>query len=343
MFSLVGTLPLTIPAGASGALPLRFAPSASGPFSAHATIGFDLANPLVVPLTGSGATPLLPGGIDTPDTLDFGTVTAAATRTLAIGNDGAGPLTVTAAALDTGSRYALTPAALARFQLRIAPGAAEAIQVECSPLAGDSGQTLRDRLRLTTDDPDEPLSSVALAAKVAAPADPAAATALALTLTPDPIGAADCAAVSGRVQFGPDSRSADRFTLVLRDEQGGEFRSVAQAAGAGTSSLVVAGLDACALADGAIEPRLEVLRNGTDPLPVFVGSVAVKNAGPLAAPVLADTATVVTLDDLIRLCGSARSQTLIDIKGGARTVALQLGAGETSFCLDVPLRPNTEP
>ena len=342
-FTVAGALPLTIPAGASGSLPISFSPDQARSFSGLATLAFDTADPLDVPLSGVGEAPAEAGAVFTVDTLDFGTVPApgAATGNLSIDNIGNGPLTVSAAAITDATAFALAPDVVDRLPLRIPPGGAEPISVELSTDAADAGGGLSGKLALTTDDPDHPTRTVLLTATAVTPPDPRASTVLDVQVDPASIGAADCSSVNAELLFGPDSTSSDRAVLYLRDEQGAMLSSAEVAASAGSGSVQVPAVDVCALADGAIEPVVAVASGG-EQLPNFTGAPAVKNAGPLAAPVLDDTETLVTLEREIRLCGRARSQTLVDIKGGARSVSVELGAGETDFCLDVPLRPNAE-
>jgi len=344
-FQVFPPLSFTIPAGGAGqAISARFSPDTEGPFTGTVTVLSD-GGSAGVALSGSGEIGFEPGDIAVVTALALGAVAEGETveKGLAIGNEGAGLLAVTTATTSDPA-FAVEPTPGDSLPFVLNPGEVRTLQVALTPPAGSGGDSLTTDLSIGSDDPDEDPLLVALSGDVI-PAGVSALETLPVVSTrvrdpDDLITAESCASVGGQVLFTPAAAEGDSFAVTLTDSAGNETASPASAVPGGGGATDFGPIDACALRDGVVTPRVAYYRNG-EPLGKYAGSTAVKHTGTLPAPLL-DPVDPVTVFGVIEVCGSARQQTGVYIQGGASTVSARLGVGETAFCLDVPLRRNTE-
>jgi hypothetical protein len=175
---------------------------------------------------------------------------------------------------------------------------------------------------------------------VAAADDPANNTLLAAQVNSNLITAVTCSNVSGEVQFSSDSSSVDNFKIILSHQNGETVESTFFSAIDGAGVAAFSGIDACGLPDGVIEV-LAVLDKAGVILPAFTGTPAVKNTRLLEPPVLG-VVPAFTLSSSVEICGTSRADTTVRIEGGSSVVSVKLDSATTDFCLNVPLRRNTQ-
>jgi hypothetical protein len=156
-------VPFTVPPGGAVDVPVDYAPSGAGSDSASLRIKSNDPDEqsVTVALSGSGQTAAGDPDIDvSPLTLDFGTVSVGSTasRTTTIQNVGGQDLTVTALSLGGSADFALGAGAPS-VPFTVAGGGSVNVPVDYAPSGEgpDSGT-----LEIASDDPDEPLTLVAL-------------------------------------------------------------------------------------------------------------------------------------------------------------------------------------
>jgi hypothetical protein len=154
--------PITVAAGTSANVVIRYTPSVDGDDSATLSIGSNDSNEASVSVTlhGTGTPPANVCDINvTPLSRNFGSVVVGQTATLAvsIGNTGTGPCSVSALAV-TPAEFALHTSVPAR-PFTVQPSAAVQVQLNYAPVnqGADTGS-----LQVTSDDPDEGTVTVAL-------------------------------------------------------------------------------------------------------------------------------------------------------------------------------------
>ncbi|MCK4622077.1 MAG: Ig-like domain-containing protein [Desulfuromonadales bacterium] len=291
--------------------------------------------------------------ISAPNSLEFGSVEEqiAVEKEITIKNVGTGPLTVSGATTDDPSFEIVTLTGDVIVQpFTLAPNETRNLRLQFTPPAGTGGKSIIGHLNIASHDPDESVFTVTLSGNVVPPLPTLKDNPILgarVVFDPDPvkpvfdrIDADTCSNVNGEVQFGGSSSGADDFRVILTDQSGQSATSEAFAATAGAGLATFSGIDACALADGVITVEVVLTQDGID-LPPFTGTPAVKNTSSLPAPIL-DPLPPVTVFPTIEVCGSSRENTTVRIEGGARTVSISLDGSTTRFCLDVPLRLNTQ-
>lgn len=344
-FQLYPPLSFTVPPGATRqAVSVGLSPEAAGSYTGIVTVLSDGGTSDVM-LSGTGEQSLEPGDIQAVTALDFGTVFEGVSvkGTLTVGNEGAGLLTISGARTDDPA-FSVEPEPGNLLPFALLPEEHRAFRVALTPPPGTGGKTLTGRLSIQSDDPDQNPFSVALQGDVipleyAAPQNLPVLSAR-VRNPDDQITAASCANVTGEVLLTADVESGDSFTLTLVDGTGAGVTSAPEPAPLGGGLAGFGPVYACGLSDGVATLKLTYHRVG-EPLGTFTGHPAVKSTSTLLPPVL-DPLSPVTLHSLIQVCGSSRQQTTVTIAGGASTVSTTLSLGQTRFCLDVPLRQNTE-
>ena len=329
------------------AVSVGFAPGAEGDFTGTITLLSNTGSPVAVTVTGRGVAAVEPGRIQTFAGIDFGTVEegSAIDKVLTVTNTGAGPLSVSALSVDNGL-FSAAPALGESLPFNLKPGEARNLVVRFAPPLGTAaGTSALGTLRIDSDDAVEPVRTVALVGKVGAATpdlqdNPVLGARVGTAGSFDVITASTCAGVGGEVSFGAGASGADTFVVTLVDQGGVRAASAVYPATDGAGTVAFDGIDACGLADGVIAVEVTLTRDGTD-LPAMPGTPAVKNTTPLTAPVL-DPLPMITAQDSVQVCGSARENTTVRISGGARVVSTALDAGTSTFCLDVPLRYNQQ-
>ncbi|MDH3387882.1 MAG: choice-of-anchor D domain-containing protein, partial [Gammaproteobacteria bacterium] len=316
---------------------IDFSPAAEGIFNGTITINSNADNidPALVAVTGRGVLPppAAEPDIDSATSLLFGAVPEGASveQQLTISNLGDAPLNVSDVTSDN-SDFAVAPLPGQNIPFTLDPGGSQNVAVTFTAPAGSAGTTITGELSINSDDPDESPRTVSLAANVIP----------VVTLVNIPIlgasvdgviGAGNCANVSGSVQFG--DTNVFLFSVTLTD-QGGASATSSLFSSASGAAVAFSGIDACALDDGILQ--LSVSLGSFAP---FVGTPAIKNTSLLPPPVL-DPVAAASVAQSIQICGTSRESTTVKIEGGASTVSTQVAAGDTAFCLDVPLRRNTE-
>ncbi|MEM6639956.1 MAG: Ig-like domain-containing protein [Pseudomonadota bacterium] len=279
--------------------------------------------------------------ISVASALDFGNLAelASATRGLIVSNTGNAPLTISS--LSTSDSSANAAPLIGDLPLVINAGGSRTVQVTIQPPSGTEGTLYNQTLTIISDDPAQGSRAVSLTANVSA-AQPAVDLPIVSTsITGNSIDAANCASIDATVSFSEESTSSDTVRVSLTDQAGTELSSASASAPEGPGSVPVTISGACALIDGVIEVRAILDRPARIELPAYFGSLAVKNTSPLAPPVL-DPVEPVSLLPTVEVCGTSRANTTVKISGGTSVVAATLDALTASFCLDVPLRPNTQ-
>ena len=348
VFSIFPPTSFTIePAGPVRTVSVGFAPTAEGDVSGVISVISNAGDPVTIIVTGRGVLALEPGDIDTFDSLEFGAVVEESfvEQSLTITNTGGGPLTVTGATTDN-AVFEVFPIPGDSLPLTIDPGASRNLPVRFTPPSGTAGTALSGTLTITSDDPDEGSKTVALSGSSIAPTVPVEKSpVLGARVYFDPdvfdvINASTCSDVGGQVQFGVEATSADSFYVTLTDQRGETVTSSDFPAIDGPGTATFSGIVACGLADGLVNVEVGYRRSGTDLMPFF-GTPAVKYTGTLEPPVL-DHVPPMSYSPTIQVCGTSRENTTVQIEGGASVVSTTLDGSTTDFCLDVPLRPNTQ-
>ena len=321
--------------GPSRTVSIGFSPTASGEFSGLITIESNAGAPVIVNVSGIGVEPVEPGDITLPSSLEFGNVSESESvnKELTIKNDSLGPLMVSSGSLDQ-SAFALIPVAGKTLPFNLNPGESKNIVLSFTPPTGSGGTTISGNLTIESDDPDEGARNVLLSGNSVASVVIVNNPVLGATVD-GPISVGNCSFVSGVVQFGAESDGGS-FIVTLTDQQGNSASSSSYFAPTGAGNVSFGGIDACSLADGIITVSVEY--DGLDPV---YGTPTVKNTSTLAPPVL-DPLDPVTANPIITVCGTSQANTTVSIEGGARPVSISLDGITTAFCVDVPLKTNTQ-
>ncbi len=319
---------------------LGFSPTDAGNFAGTVTIVSNAGAPVSVDIIGQGVLPEPSevGDIDVNNSVDFGSVVelASVEQSITINNEGNGPLTINSATLDNDA-FELIALIGSELPFTLTPGESRNLALRFTPPAGSSGTTITASLTIDSDDPDsEATTIVSLSGNAIAPS-------FAQLINNPVLGAnvngvitsANCSDVSGLVQFGSDS-TGQLFQVMLTDQGGVVATSGSFNAPSGAGDVVFDGINACDLGDGVL--KLSVLYDALAP---FVATSAVKSTSTLPPPVL-DSVEPVSVLSTIEVCGSSRENTTVRIEGGASVVSIVLNASTTEFCLDVPLRTNTQ-
>ena len=348
LFEVFPPTAFTIEPGAPArTVSIGFTPLAEGDFASSISILSNAGNPAILNVSGKGMPELGPGDIQTRDSLEFGSVVEEIPieQYLTITNTGTGPLKISDASVDN-SVFAVMPIPGDSLPYVIAPETSWNLLVRFTPPSGSAGTSFSGLLTITSDDPDEGTRRVTLSGMAIAPD-------LSLVKSPvlgarvfiepdlfDLINSGSCANVSGQVEFGPDADSADTFQIILRDQTdttavSPQFQAID---GAGTAAF--SGIDGCGLTDGVIEVEVAYLR-GSAAMQPAIGTSAVKYTGTLDPPVV-NSVPPISFSSTIEVCGTSRASTTVRVEGGATAVSTILDGSSTNFCLNVPLRPNTE-
>lgn len=318
---------------------IGFSPLSEGDFAGLVTISSNAGPPVVVDVLGRGVLPEPDevGDIQVNNGIDFGGVVeeTAVEQTLTVSNTGTGPLTVDDATIDDVA-FELIVLPGEELPFTLTPGGSRNLTLRFTPPLGSGGSTITGNLTINSDDPDEAVSVVVLSGNSIAPAT--------VQLINNPvlgasvngiIDASNCSNISGSARFGADS-TAELFQVTLTDQGGVAVNSGFFNSPSGAGDVGFNGIDACGLGDGVLE--LAVTYGLLDPV---LGTPAVKNTSSLSPPVL-DPVEPVSVLSTIQVCGTSRESTTVRIEGGSRVVSTSLDASTTAFCLDVPLRSNTQ-
>jgi len=320
---------------------IGFSPTVAGDFNGTITFhsNADNEDPVVIAVTGRGVepTPDLEADIDVRDAMDFGAVIEgnSVEQLLTIQNLGDAPLTVTALSTD---EPAFVASALAgdSFPFTLGPGVSQNVSVVFTAPAGSAGSSVTGTLSIESNDPDESPKAVSLRADVI--------QVFAQLINNPILGASvdaiidnsNCSDVTGGVKFGDTANGADAFLVRLTDQSDASVSSGFFSSSNGAGIVAFSGIDACGLDDGILKLSVELA--SLDP---FIGDPAIKHTTTFPAPVL-DAVAPVSVLSTIEVCGTSRESTTVKIEGGASIVSETLDAATTNFCLNVPLRANTE-
>ena len=215
------------------------------------------------------------------------------------------------------------------------PGASQNLSVVFTAPFGAAGTSVNGILTILSNDPDESPTQVALTSDVSEVTPVLVNNPILGANVNGSIDNGNCSDVAGVVQFGA-SASVQSFNVTLTDQgsvvaSSGFFDSVAAG---GTVNF--SGINACGLGDGILQLKVNL---GT--LAPFIGTPAIKNTSLFPPPVLDPVAGASVFAE-VEVCGTSRASTTVKIQGGARTVSKQLDASTTNFCINVPLRLNTQ-
>ncbi len=309
-------------------------------------------DPLLVEVRGTGVqSPNLVPDISTLSDLEFGDVEEGVTveMSLPVTNLGDAPLNISAVSTDNPVFEVLTSIG-GQFPLIVDPNQSRNLVVRMITPVGSVGTVLTGLLTIESNDPDEGVTQVSLRGNgLLLPEEQHNNPVLGARVQfEDPSGqvihdlitAETCVSVGGEVEFNADANGTDSFYVVLTDQHGQPATSGLSIVSNAAGTVTFSGIDACALADGIIAVSIVVNQNGND-LPAVPGTPAAMNTSTFPAPVL-DPLPEVTLFSTIEVCGASRQSTTVRIEGGARIVSTQLDANTSRFCLDVPLRSNTQ-
>ena len=343
-FSVFPPTSFTIAPGGFRKVDVGFAPGSATPFSGTLTVTSNVTNQpvLVIPLNGTGIVPAGYPVLTISPSLEFGAVMEdhTAVKEVTVRNTGLGPLTLSQANI-SGSGYGWPVSGTPALPIVIPAGQSLNLPVAFTPGIRTGGTTIYGSLALSS---DGGATGVVLSGNAVTPYDLHTLSVMNARVKSgvlyDTITAEACSAVGGEVTFSNDSLSADTFKVTLTDQTGASVSSGVFNATSGAGNAIFSGLAACGLKDGTIGVTVMITRGGTAQGPM-TGTPAVKNTSILAAPVLNPLAPA-TVFSTIQVCGTAPSGTLVHIAGGAGSASKQLGASETAFCLNVPLRRNTE-
>jgi hypothetical protein len=293
-----------------------------------------------VSVSGRGIVPIGQTAISAPTTVEFGAVMEgqSATKDVTVCSTGTTPLSITQANLDN-SEFSWAPNGAPSLPLSLAGGECHNLPIAFTPGMGSGGSTREGNLTISSDAGN---AGVRLSGSAVTPVDFQTLSVLDARVINgavyDQIDETTCSTVEGEVRFGEGSRSSDSFVVTLTDQTGISVSSSPFEATQGAGTAIFSGIDACELKDGMVTVTVSL---GDDDQNRMTGTPAAKNTSDLAAPIL-DPIDPATVFSTIKVCGEAPANTLVQINGGSGTVDLQLTNGQTGFCLDVPLRPNTE-
>ncbi len=340
-FGVFPPLSFTVAPGASRQVNVGFAPTATGSAGGVITISSNATNrnPVTINVSGNGIAPVGTPAINAPTAMEFGQVIEGqnSNKTVTVSNTGAAPLILRQANI-TGSGFSWPVNATPALPQTIAVGQSVNLPLVFGPSSGSGGKTLTGALVLASDGGSATvaLSGNAVTPLILPPSQTVLGTLDKNGASKEPITSNNCESVAGKVQFGSGSQSSDTFIVTLSDQGGATVSSASFNATQGAGTAPFDGIAACNLKDGTI--GLAVAVNNLSPA---TGTPLAKNSSSLAAPILApvDPATVFSA---IPVCGTAPAGTIVQIAGGSGAAAKQLGAAETDFCINVPLRLNTE-
>jgi hypothetical protein len=336
---------ITIEPGKSDTVTIGFSPTVEGIFGGTVTFSSNAGNDaqLTRTVSGQGIVPTADQfpDISTPPSLEFGGVQEEITvaKTLTVSNVGTAPLEVSNVTVDNSVFNVLTTHG-ETLPLVINPGESRNLVVQLTPPLGSGSTSFNGLLSIESNDPDEGIRTVSLTGNALAPEPPLQNNPIIGASVDDIIDSTNCTSVSGIVEFDAGSSASDVFQVILTDQGGVTAVSGTFTASSGAGKVNFNGIDACGLADGVIEVSVILTQNGEE-LPPFIGTPAVKNTSTLAPPILEPLPPVTTLDT-IQVCGTSRTNTTVKVDGGANTVTTVLDDLTEHFCVDVPLKPNTQ-
>jgi len=321
---------------------IGFSPLVAGSFTGEITINSNADNvdPVIISLSGEGVLPppSAEPDINTRDSLDFGSVAEgeSSEQLLTIENLGDAPLNV---ASISSTNSAFSPSALPgqSIPFTLDPASSQNISVLFDAPAGSAGTSQSGVLSISSNDPDEADKQVLLSGDVIAPVTAPLNNPIVGALVNSIITDSNCADVTGSVKFATNNLTESFFVTLM--DQGGNSVSSGAFVSASDDDVQFSGIDACGLDAGIL--ALKVILGGLDP---FVGTPAVKNLVIFPAPVL-DPVQPVSVIASVEVCGTSRGSTTVKIEGGSNSVSISLAGDNTTtenFCLDVPLRPNTQ-
>ena len=319
---------------------IGFSPVVAGDFTGTITIhsNADNEDPVLVTVTGRGVdpSPLLIPDIDVSDSIVFGAIAEgdSTEQLLTVRNLGDAPLNVSDI-VSNNAAFVVSAQPGDAIPFTLDPGASQNILVAFTAPLGSADTTINGSLTITSNDPDESPTVVVLSGDVSQTFAPLVNIPILGANVDDVIGNGNCNDVTGVVQFGQSS-TVDSFNVTLMDQGGALVSSGVFTSDAAGGVVAFSGINACGLDDGIL--KLSVNLGSFDP---YVGTPAIKNTSSLPAPVLDPLAGASVLQT-IQVCGTSRANTTVKIEGGASIVSLSLNASTTSFCLDVPLRVNTQ-
>ncbi|MHA7837852.1 MAG: Ig-like domain-containing protein, partial [bacterium] len=334
------------PAGQARPVIVEFVPVNAGPATGTLTIMSDSGTSIPIALSGTGVSSTESGSIETLDSLEFESVApgVAASQSVSIANTGAGPLTISNLSLSSPEFRLAQPEPSMPVVLGASSGGLSPIVI-FTPLAGTEGTRRSAELVISSDDPARPTRTVRLAGLVGtAAAAPAQSPVSDVSLSLGPSGiidAASCGALSGEIELNAFASGLDTFEVRLEDETGGVVSSSNVSGIEGAGAVTFAGVDACSLSDGQIFLRVEGFAQSqsfvhASPTP------AVKSTAALTPPIVEGQLPEFTFDRTVMVCGTAPGDVRVRAESDGGKVSVDLGQTETSFCLDVPLRPNSE-
>lgn len=346
-FSVFPPTSFTIAPGVFRIVNIGFAPTLVGDSSGTVTVtSGNTGQQAIVTVSGKGlaveGTPVL----NIPPAIDFGNVMAGqrVSKEITIGDSSNGaPLVISQANL-TGDGFIWGSGGAPTLPLTVQPGLSVNLPIVFAPGSGTGGSNFTGTLTIASNDPNRSSVNVALSGNSVSPVTVQTLPALSVRVKNgtlyDMISAASCASVGGEVKFGNGTLAGDSFTVALTDQTGATVSSASFSAPQGSGTATFGGIAACGLKDGVVAVTVNVTRAGSV-MGSMTGTSTVKNTSPLAAPVL-NPLPQATVFSSLQVCGTAPAGVLVQIGGGAGSASTQLGTGQTSFCLDVPLRRNTE-
>jgi hypothetical protein len=340
---------LTINAGETAVINVSFKPSSTSVVTANLTLatntGVSPGAKFTVALVGAGVNPAA-GQTPTlvaPSGVSFSTVSTGgvATQSLPISNTGTAPLVITGIQSNS-NLITINPSLLGGFPITIPPGASVSIPVTLT--AGYSAGPVNATLQIQSNDPLRSNASVSPQA-VVVPAPLVVNNPVTGVQAFDgqtPINAANCSAVTRAVSFGAGTNSGDQFQVVMTDATGKSVTSTLFPAPSSPGTQILTGINVCGLADSTITTKVIYFSGGTA-APTFVGTPATKDASAiLQPPTLTQPSAPYFTASTGSICGTARANTTVTITGGSSPVSTRLDASTTTFCMTVPLQPNTQ-
>ena len=347
-FSVYPPTSFSIDPGASRTVAIGFAPTNPVLYTGSVTVSSSSPGvaPAQVTVTGTGTAVAGTPGISAPSAVQFGSVmigqTSANSVTVSDVSQSA-PLVITGATI-SGAGFGWGQNGAPALPLTVTSGQPVSLGLQFTPGSGTGGTTLGGTLTLVSNDPNRPSLPIALSGNSVAPVQQQTLTVLGAQVvngtTVNQITAASCPAVAGVATFGPGSLGSDTFTVTLTDQTGASVVSGSANASQGSGTANFSGVAACGLKDGIIALTVNVTR-GTNSLNPMTGTPASKNTGNAGSIVITPPLPSATVFSTISVCGTAPAGNYVQIGGGSGAASLQLGLTQTSFCITVPLQPNT--
>ena len=211
--------------GEADTVPVGFNPTTPGIYSGTVTFTSNAVNEseLTRSVTGQGIEPTAEQvpDISTPQSLEFGSVEEQVTveQELTVSNVGSAPLEVTDATVDS-SAFDVTTIPGENLPLIIEPGESRNLLVHFTPPFGSAGENFIGTLSIESNDPDEAVREVTLSGDAIAPEPPLENFPIVGAQVDEIISSANCANVTGVVEFAQSSSSADTFQVTLTDQGG---------------------------------------------------------------------------------------------------------------------------